>query len=135
MTDANPYKSPAEGDGYRRSAIPGRATVLAIHIALLFAVLLGGPLLSVFIGPRASSGTLETDLSGSDDFFRAFANYSFVLVMLVLLLDFPVYVAVRYWKGRPTRWTWLGWTTALIPVASIVYYFALWPTVRIPTEI
>ena len=92
-------------------------------------------MLSRLNGPDSGSGVLESDLIGFDDFVRSFANYSFVPAMLVLLLDLPIYVAVRYFKGRPTRWTWLGWTTIAIPFVILIYYFALWPLIRIPIEI
>ena len=121
MTDANPYELTKTISDQQRSAIPGRFAVLAIHFALLFGVLVGGPALSAFISAQPGSGTLETELSGLDDILRAFTNYSFVPVMLVILLDLPVYLLIRYLKGRSTRWIWLRWTTALIPVAIALY--------------
>ncbi|WP_345689741.1 hypothetical protein [Novipirellula caenicola] len=109
--------------------------VISIHIALLFAVFLGGQSLSVLISAKPDAGRLETELSGMDDFFRAFTHYSFVPVILVLLLDLPTYFAIRYLKGQPTRWVWLRWTTAMIPIAIAVFYVAFWPLIRIPIDI
>lgn len=135
MTDSNPYVSPEDDSTDRRSSVPGRTAVLAIHFAILLMIIIGGSMLSRLNGPDSGSGVLESDLIGFDDFVRSFANYSFVPAMLVLLLDVPIYVAVRYFKGRPTRWTWLGWTTIAIPFVILIYYFALWPLIRIPIEI
>ena len=135
MADANPYKPPANHVASQSSQVAGRFLVIAIHISLLFGILLGGPLLSAFIGAQSDSGVLETELTGLDDFFRAFANYSFVPFMLILLLDLPVYFAIRILKGRPTRWRWLCWTTAVMPIVVLLYWLVLWPLVRIPIEI
>lgn len=135
MTDANPYVPPDTNTDERQSAIPGRVAVLSIHIALLIAVFFGGQALSTLISRQPDAGILETELSGMDDFFRAFKHYSFVPVTIVLLLDLPTYFAIRFLKGKPTRWAWLRWTTAMIPIAIVVYYIALWPSIRIPIEI
>lgn len=99
-------------------------------------VLICGPLLGTFVGVEPDSGMLETDLTGLADLNRSFTNYYFVPVVLMLLLDLPVYLLVRKFRGQPTRWQWLKWTTALIPLVVLAYWLLLWrPLIRIPYPI
>ncbi|MEM8672027.1 MAG: hypothetical protein AAGG48_31210 [Planctomycetota bacterium] len=134
MTNANPYE-PSEYPADNGLSFPGRAAVLSVHIALLVVIVFGGMAVSSFVSAEPGSGVLETELNGLDDFFRSFKNYSFVPAVLVVLFDLPVYFVIRFVKGRPTRWVWLKWTTVLIPVAIVVYYFVIWPMIRIPIEV
>lgn len=137
MSNNNPYHPPDSETTRSRSPIAGRAAVLAIHAFLLVGiVVLFRPLLGLLVAVESDSGLLETDLTGLADLNRAFENYFFVPVMFMLLLDLPVYFLVRIFKGRPTRWTWLRWTTALIPVVVVFYWLAVWrPIIRIPYPI
>jgi hypothetical protein len=135
--DDNPYQPPNSDATNTRSSIPGRAAVLAIHFGLLIGmVVVCGPLLGMIVGVKRDSGLMETDLTGLTDLNRSFANYFFIPVMLMLMIDLPVYILARILKGRPARWHWLRWTTALIPVVVIVYWLLLWrPLIRIPYPI
>ena len=137
MTNVNAYQAPDSHTVNAESGILGRIAVLTIHFGLLIGmVLVCGPLLGMFVGPEPGSGVLETDLTGLADFNRSFTNYFFVPVMLVLLLDLPVYFLVRALRGRPTRWAWLCWTTALLPIVAVVYWLMLWRSIiRIPYPI
>lgn len=118
----------------RRGDIVERLGVLAIRFGVLVAMLFAGIGLSRFCSVPSGSGVLETELTGIDDFYRAFANYAFVPVLLAMLLDLPVYVAVRCLWGRPSRWAWLLATLAITPIVIAIYYFALWPLLRAPIE-
>jgi len=135
MTDGNPYNPPVDNTICKEPAIASRFAVVVIHFTLLFALLIGGPMLSRFISSSPGTSILETDLTGLDDFFRSLRNYSFVPFMLMIILDIPVYVAIRVLKGRPTRWRWLAWTTALLPIVVAFYWLVLWPPLRIPIDV